>query len=37
VRTYAQVTVKTTVSPIFSYPRLGYTGAVVAMATMRAQ
>jgi Flp pilus assembly protein TadG len=37
VRTYAQVTVKTTVSPIFSYPQLGYTGAVVAMATMRAQ
>jgi Flp pilus assembly protein TadG len=37
VRTYVQVTVKTTVSAIFSYPQLGYTGAVVAMATMRAQ
>jgi Flp pilus assembly protein TadG len=37
VRTYAQVTVKTTVSPIFSYPSLGFTGAVVATATLRAQ
>jgi hypothetical protein len=37
VRTYAQVTVKTTVSPIFSYPELGYTGAVIATATLRAQ
>jgi len=37
VRTYVQVTVRTTVSPLFSYPRLGYTGAVVATTTMRAQ
>jgi Flp pilus assembly protein TadG len=37
VRTYVQVTVKTTVNPLFSYPNLGYTGAVVATATMRAQ
>lgn len=37
VRTYAQVTVKTTVNAIFSYPQLGFTGAVVSMATMRAQ
>jgi len=37
VRTYVQVTVKTTVSAIFSYPKLGFTGAVVSMATMRAQ
>jgi Flp pilus assembly protein TadG len=37
VRTYVQVTVKTTVNPLFSYPQLGYTGAVVATATMRAQ
>jgi Flp pilus assembly protein TadG len=37
VRTYVQVTVKTTVSALFSYPQLGYTGAVVAMTTMRAQ
>jgi Flp pilus assembly protein TadG len=37
VRTYVQVTVKTTVSAMFTYPQLGYTGAVKAMATMRAQ
>ncbi|HEX3744171.1 MAG TPA: TadE/TadG family type IV pilus assembly protein [Bryobacteraceae bacterium] len=37
VRTYVQVTVQTNISPIFSYSRLGYTGAVVATATMRAQ
>jgi Flp pilus assembly protein TadG len=37
VRTYVQVTCKTTVNALFSYPKLGYTGAVVAMATMRAQ
>lgn len=37
VRTYVQVTASTTVSPIFTYPQLGYTGAVVATATMRAQ
>ena len=37
VRTYVQVTAQTTVSPMFSYPQLGYTGAVVATATMRAQ
>jgi Flp pilus assembly protein TadG len=37
VRKYAQVTVKTTVSAMFTYPSLGYTGAVIATATMRAQ
>ena len=37
VRTYVQVTVQTTVSPIFSYPQLGDSGAVIATATMRAQ
>lgn len=37
VRTYVQVTVKTSVPPIFSYPKLGDSGAVVATATMRAQ
>lgn len=37
VRTYVQVTVRTTMSPLFSYPWLGYTGAVVATTTMRAQ
>jgi len=37
VRTYVQCTVKTTVSPIFSYPQLGDSGAVIATATMRAQ
>ncbi len=37
VRTYAQVTVKTTVGTFFSYPSLGFTGAVIATATMRAQ
>jgi Flp pilus assembly protein TadG len=37
VRIYVQVTVKTTVNAAFSYPKLGYTGAVVATATMRAQ
>jgi Flp pilus assembly protein TadG len=37
VRTYVQVTVKTTVPPIFTYPHLGDSGAVVATATMRAQ
>ena len=37
VRTYVQVTVKTTVPAIFTYPQLGFTGAVVSMATMRAQ
>ena len=37
VRTYVQVTVQTTVSPVFSYPQLGYTGAVAAKATMRVQ
>jgi Flp pilus assembly protein TadG len=37
VRTYVQVTCKTTVKALFKYPELGYTGAVVAMATMRAQ
>jgi Flp pilus assembly protein TadG len=37
VRTYVQVTVKTTINPIFSYPSLGFTGAVIATATMRAQ
>jgi Flp pilus assembly protein TadG len=37
VRTYVQVTVRTTVNPIFSYPQLGDSGAVIATATMRAQ
>lgn len=37
VRSYVQVTVKTTVSPIFSYPQLGFTGAVISTSTMRAQ
>ncbi|HUB77366.1 MAG TPA: TadE/TadG family type IV pilus assembly protein [Bryobacteraceae bacterium] len=37
VRTYVQVTVSTTMSPLFSYPWLGYTGAVAATTTMRAQ
>jgi len=37
VRTYVQVTVTTTVSPMFSYPWLGYSGAVRARTTMRAQ
>jgi Flp pilus assembly protein TadG len=37
VRTYAQVTCKATVNALFTYPKLGYTGAVIATATMRAQ
>lgn len=37
VRTYVQVTVKTTVNPMFNYPQLGFTGAVTATASMRAQ
>jgi Flp pilus assembly protein TadG len=37
VRTYVQVTVKTTVSAIFSYPSLGFKGGVIATATMRVQ
>ena len=37
VRTYVQVTVKTSVPAIFRYPKLGDSGAVIAMATMRAQ
>jgi len=37
VRTYVQVTVRTSVPPLFSYPRLGDSGAVKATATMRAQ
>lgn len=37
VRTYVQVTVQTTVSPLFSYPQLGFTGAVISKSTMRAQ
>src|SRR5579884_573892 len=36
VRTYVQVTVRTTVNPLFRYPRLGFSGAVIATATMRA-
>ena len=37
VRTYVQVTVQTTVSAMFTYPQLGYTGAAIATAKMRAQ
>jgi Flp pilus assembly protein TadG len=37
VRIYAQVTVQTTFSPIFSYPQLPFAGGVIATATMRAQ
>ena len=37
VRTYVQVTVRTSVPPLFSYPALGDSGAVIATATMRAK
>jgi Flp pilus assembly protein TadG len=37
VRTYVQVTVRTSVPPIFAYPALTDSGAVMATATMRAQ
>jgi Flp pilus assembly protein TadG len=37
VRTYVQVTARTTVNPLFSYSRLTFTGAVVSTASMRAQ
>jgi len=36
VRTYVQVTAKTTVSALFSFS-IPYTGAVISTATMRAQ
>ena len=37
VRVYAQVTVRATVSAIFSYSQLPYSGAVSTTACMRAQ
>jgi Flp pilus assembly protein TadG len=37
VRTYVKVTVQTTVSSIFSYSQLPFSGVVSAQASMRAQ
>jgi Flp pilus assembly protein TadG len=37
VRTYVQVTASTTLTPIFSYSQLPFSGAVATTATMRAQ